>query len=121
MSDSSSVLEAESIWMERNERSEYADYILEAFLYHLEISTNWLLPVYPAVFRIKKLIFKDQLHILNGFSVWFLLIKLIPIPIKRYSRSVIDLGNFELNGSLVFVFPKFSGILWSDTFQQGGK
>jgi hypothetical protein len=43
-------VEAESIceWTEVNAN---ADSILEAFLYHLEISTNWHLPVYPAVFQ----------------------------------------------------------------------
>ena len=50
--------------------------------------------------RIKVGVFKDRLfYILNGFSVWFFTNQVNPTPSKGIPRSVIDLGNFELNGS----------------------
>lgn len=79
----------------RSER-EYADYILEAFLYHLEISTKLAFAsLSSCLSRIKVGVFKDRLfYIFDGFSVEMVFTNQVnPTPSKGISRNVIDLGN----------------------------
>lgn len=73
----------------------YADYILEAFLYHLAISTNAFATLSSCLSRIKVGVFKDRLfYILNGLSIEMIFTNQVNLaPSKGIPRSVGDLGN----------------------------
>lgn len=73
----------------------YADYILEAFLYHLAISADTFATLSSCLSRIKVRVFKDRLfYILNGLSIEMIFTNQVNLaPSKGIPRSVGDLGN----------------------------